>query len=320
MVQYNTVKGISFLLLIMLVVFFNGCKAPVVIQSKWLDNDIVIDGKDTDWTHYPFFSDEKTGSAIGLYNDDQNLFICFRTSDKDLQRRILSQGAFIWFNKTGKKDKELAINYPLEKRDGRAWGAPPDMGAGMPAPPPGMPPDRSDQTSIRPNDSNMPVNIELPKGSSPDDELRILSSEKDSGYKCNIEKAARIGIEIGYTINEMGMFIYELKMPLVEKKNIAFFVTPSALNQMGIGIMTAEMKRGGHSHEMGEGEMDRGGMGRDGDGDMPGGGDRGGRGPMPEGGMGGGMGGGPGPGGMEKSGKSFEIWFNVTLAPKPMKE
>lgn len=74
MAQYNKVKGISFLFLIILVVFFNGCKEPVAFQSKWLDKKIVIDAEDKDWDNYPFFYDEKTQSCLGLYNDSENIY------------------------------------------------------------------------------------------------------------------------------------------------------------------------------------------------------------------------------------------------------
>jgi hypothetical protein len=98
-----------------------------------------------------------------------------------------------------------------------------------------------------------------------------MTGEEDEGYVCNLEKAAKMGIEVKSRIDDKNRFIYELKMPFVEKENTAFFITPSALNQIGMGIMTEGMKRGG-----------------------PGG-------PM---------------GGSHNG--SLEIWFKITLAPKPL--
>ena len=101
-----------------------------------------------------------------------------------------------------------------------------------------------------------------------------------------------------YNIDDRNRFIYELKMPLVDTDRTAFIVKASETNQIGMGFMTAKMKKRGYS-----GDMDR----RGGPGCAMGGG-------MP----GGGVGGGPMRGGEEgKSGNSIEIWTTVTLASKP---
>jgi hypothetical protein len=142
-----------------------------------------------------------------------------------------------------------------------------------------------------------------PRGPIMDAMLKIMTGEEDEGYACNLEKAAKMGIEVKSKIDDKNRFIYELKMPFVEKENTAFFITPSALNQIGMGIMTEGMKRGGPPQGMGGGGIDRGGRGPMGGG---------------MGGMGGGKGGGLGGpmGGSDKG--SLEIWFKITLAPKPI--
>jgi hypothetical protein len=259
MSNYKTVRGISFLFLIILFLFINGCKEPVEFQSKWLDRKIVIDANDEDWANYPFFYDEKSSSRMGMYNDDKNLYIYFQTTDTDIQQRITGQGLFLWFNKTGKKDKELALCFPSKRM--------------------------------------------FPQGAAPDEELKILSSEKDKGYKCNLEKAKNLGIEVMYTIDDSSRFVYELKMPIVETANTAFVIEASETNVIGLGFITGEAK-GKHHH----GEMEREGMKR---------------GPMDDGNMQRNevfeeMGDRPMPNeGMENPGKSFEVWFHVALAPKP---
>jgi hypothetical protein len=315
MAQYNKVRGISFLLLIILVLFINGCKEPVEFQSKWLDKKIIIDADDADWANYPFFYDEKTQSHMGIYNDSENLYIHFQTMDRKIQKQIERMGLTIWFNEQGGKEKDLGLCFPAGGGPG-GFGMPFGRGSNMPGLPPGMP----EEISAPPHEGmeageKMSPSKMAPRGPIMDTMLKIMSGEKDKGYSCNLEKAARIGIEVKSKIDDKNRFIYELKMPFVEKDNTAFFITPSALNQIGMGIMSARMKRGGPPKGMDGGGMDRGGRG----GDMPGGGDMGGRGPMGGGMGGGGMGGGPGPDrDMEKSGNAFEIWFNVTLAPKPV--
>lgn len=236
--------------------------------------------------------------------------------DRDIQKQIERMGLTIWFNEKGGKEKEVGLCFPAGGGSGRV-ATPPKRGSNMPGPPPGMPEEISAPPPEEMEGREMPASKRAPHGPIMDTMLKIMSDEKDEGYACNLEKAAKMGIEVKSKIDEKNRFIYELKMPFVEKENTAFFITPSALNQIGMGIMTAGMKRGGPPQGMGGGGMDRGGRG--GGGNMPGGGDMGGRGPMGGGGgMGGGMGGGPGgPMGRSDDG-SLEIWFNITLAPKPV--
>ncbi len=311
MTQYNKVKGVSFLFLIILVVLLNGCKAPVELQSKWLEKKIVIDGNDTDWANYPFFYNEKTRSCMGIYNDSENIYIHFQTMDRDIQKEIERRGLTIWFNEEDGKEKELGFCFPAGGGPGR-FGMPHGRDGNMPGPPPGMPEEMEGK--------DMPASKMAPREPIMDTMLKIISGEEDEGYTCNLEKAAKMGIEVKSRTDDKNRFIYELKIPFVEKENTAFFVTPSALNQIGMGIMTSGMKRGGPPQGMGGG-MDRGGRGGGGDmpdGGMPGGGDMGGRGPM----GGEGMGGGPGPGGPMGGSDdgSLEIWFKITLAPRPVGE
>jgi hypothetical protein len=322
MSQYIKFKVISFLFLIILVTFLNGCREPVEFQSKWLDKRIVIDGDDTDWADYPYFYDKKSQSSLGLYNDSENIYIHFQTMDREIQKEIERMGLTIWFNEQGGKEKELGLSFAMgglprrfDLRSGRD--------SDMPGPPPGMPEEISASMPEEMAGKEMPVSKRAPHGPIMDTMLKIMTGEEDEGYACNLEKAAKMGIEVKSRIDDKKGFIYELKMPYIEKENTAFFVTPSALNQIGMGIMTASMQRRGPPHEMGGGGMDRGGRGGGG-GDMPGGGDMGGRGPTGGGGMGGmgsGMGGKHGSGGPLKGGSdsgSLEIWFKVTLASKPV--
>ncbi len=296
----NPSGGILCLFLIIILIFLSGCNKPVNIQSKWLDRKIVIDADDKDWKDYPYYYDEKTRSCIGVYNDNENLYLCFQTMDKDIQREILSRGLYIWFNKTGKKDKDLGICFPSGGRFDGPWGGRFDSASAMPGRSPDMSSNMSGPSGDSPDERMMSHEHSFQKGPAQDKELKIFSSEDDKGYVCNIEKAARFGIEARYTIDQQSRFIYELKVPIVEKDYTPFFTEHSPLNQIGMGIMASNMKKRSQS-----GGFDRGGMDR---------GSRGG-GDMPGGEMWGGetMSGG----GMEGSKSKLEIWTVITLATKP---
>jgi hypothetical protein len=302
MKDYKMVVGILIFFLMSSLLFLNGCKEPVDLQSRWLDKEIVIDANDIDWQDYPLFYDEKTRSCIGVYNDDANLYLCFQTMDEDIQRQLLSQGLFVWFNKTGGKDKELCVCFPTGGRS-NGPGGPPGRLSDMPGPP-------TDRPS---GDRNMPPGRPVGRDSDTIEEIRLFTSDKDEGRPYTFQEAANLGIFARYMVDQRKRFIYELKIHLAESDKATYATVASAANKIGIGFMTAKS-----TNRSKAGGMDREGMGG---GDTRGGGrpgdDMGGRG-MPGGGMGGGgMPGGGMPGGMGRSGDLLEIWTNVTLASNP---
>jgi hypothetical protein len=293
-------KTSSCILIFLLTPFLllNGCKKPVDLNSKWIDREIVIDADDYDWKDYPFYYDEKTRSCIGLYNDNENLYICFQTMDEDVQRQITGQGLEVWFNQNGDKEKQLGIGYPVGRQPGGP-GGPMDKSSGMPGPPPDRSSDMPGQPSeMESGDKKMPPKRTFGQGPDSVKALEILPSEDVTGYLYNFQRAAKIGIHARCTIDERGRFVYELKMPLMKTEKTPFAIATSAVRNIGIGFMTVEVKN-----------RSGGGMGKGG---RPGGGRPGGG--MPGGGRpGGGMDGGPG-GGVGGRGGDLEIWTNVTLA------
>jgi hypothetical protein len=279
-------KTNSCILIFFLIPFLllDGCKKPIDLKSKWIDREIVVDGHDQDWKDYPFYYDEKTRSCIGVYNDNENLYICFQSMDEDVQRKITRQGLVVWLNQTGDKEKQLGIGYPLGRQPGGPGGSM-DEFSGRPGPPP----ERSSDVSGHPSKS--------PFGQGPKsmEELEILPSEDVIGFLHNPQRAAKIGIHARCTIDERGRFVYELKMPLMKTEKTPFAVAASAVKNIGIGLMTVEVKKNSEGG-MGKGRRPGGGPG----GGMPGGGKDG----RPDGDKG-------------SKGKDMEIWTHVTLASNP---
>jgi hypothetical protein len=289
----------------------NGCKKPVDLNSKWIDKEIVIDADDQDWKDYPFYYDENPQSLIGLYNDSENLYICFQTMDEDVQRQITRMGLVIWFNQTGDKEKQLGIGYPLGRQPGGPSG-PMDEFSGRPSPPPERSSEMSDHSpDMESGDKNMPPKRPFVQGPKSMEELEILPSDDVIGFLHKPQKAAQIGIYARCTIDERGRFVYELKMPLMKTEKTPFAVATSAVKNIGIGFMTVEPEK---SSEGGMGKGRRPGGGRPGGGG-PGGGRPGGD--MPERGMPDGRKDGDPDGDKGSRGKDMEIWFNVTLASNP---
>jgi hypothetical protein len=301
--------GILIFFLMSSILFLDGCKEPVDLKSRWLDKEIVIDADDNDWQDYPLFYDEKTRSCIGVYNDDANLYLCFQTMDEDIQRQILSQGLFVWFNSTGGKDKQFGVCFPTGRRSyglGGFPGRPPDMTG----PPPEGSSDMSGASADKPSgDRNTLPGRPFGGDSDTDEKIRLFTSEKVKGWPYTVQEAANLGIFARYTVDQRKRFIYELKIHLAESGEATYATVVSAADKIGRGFMTARS-----ANMPGAGGMGREGRGG---GDTRGGGRPGGG--MPGGGMpGGGMGGGDMPGGgTGRSKDSLEIWTNVTLASNP---
>src|ERR1039457_6146163 len=57
-----------------------GCSSVPEVTSFRNNNEIVIDGKQEDWGN-TFTSIKDQNAAVAFRNDDENLYICFITSD-----------------------------------------------------------------------------------------------------------------------------------------------------------------------------------------------------------------------------------------------
>jgi len=102
----------SFLIFTIFIIILSGlaCKSQK-IPGNWVDSEIRIDGKIDDWNEVPvmFFEDE--GVAISFCNDSSWLYIQFRTSDTKWIRTIKMSGITLYFDTTGKKNKNFFVRY-----------------------------------------------------------------------------------------------------------------------------------------------------------------------------------------------------------------
>src|SRR5579863_10004437 len=51
--------------------------------------------------------------GYAVSNDKENLYITVETGDPATQLKILRQGLTVWIDKTGGKEEETAINFPI---------------------------------------------------------------------------------------------------------------------------------------------------------------------------------------------------------------
>ena len=81
---------------------------PAVYNEK-----IVIDGKTDEWGNKGFYFDNSTGLLYCVSNDSSNLFLCIKTADEPVIRRIFTGGLQMWIDTEGKKSKRTGILYPM---------------------------------------------------------------------------------------------------------------------------------------------------------------------------------------------------------------
>ena len=309
------------LLLISLLYLPYGCNEPK-LKSKWRDRDILIDGVDKEWEDCRLYYDNDTRTSIGLFNDKDDLYVNFSTSDRMIQRQIIEQGFTVWLDSTGGKDKHLGIFYPTgimdrqmpgneefgknrhtgdrNPEDGNKHGHPED--------------DDIDDKGFRDRDAQSPsillddmlddmpdvIDIKISDGSGDWDTL-FLEEKNTSGIRAKVKHI-------------QGRLVYELKIPILQNDQSPYGIVVPKRGKIGVGFETTGMKapygesRGPMGGGMGGPSQD-GGMGR------------------PEGGMGRpggreGMG-RPGERGPKGSGfkkhqvKPLELWAKVFLASQP---
>jgi hypothetical protein len=89
-----------------------GCRG-LETQSMWRDREITIDGSPAEWDGvFPTYV-EAPNIAIRAVNDEDYLYLCVSSPDRNLAAQMLTRGFTVWFDPKGHEDKVLGIHYPL---------------------------------------------------------------------------------------------------------------------------------------------------------------------------------------------------------------
>jgi hypothetical protein len=114
-----TQKNVLFIVLMLVgsVAIFS-CNSSKHTKTKrlpgvWQATPITIDGSNKDWpSPYPEY-DDKAQLGYAISNDKENLYITVETGDPATQLKILQEGLTVWIDKTGGKEEQTAINFPI---------------------------------------------------------------------------------------------------------------------------------------------------------------------------------------------------------------
>jgi hypothetical protein len=305
--------------LFLLTALLQGCGSTVDVASNWSNSAVVIDGKADDWSSLQPIKDSPV--LLGMRNDQDYLYLCLESSDRQFRQQLLGLGMTIWFEPKG--GDKIGIHYPLGRGrmgPGAGYGAP---GGEIPA---GGPPDGGPAEVDGPGAEKGGNTPEIVK------ELEILGPGKNDVDRMPLIQAAGIEIQIGHS---GGTIVYELKVPLQKSAKHPNGIAARPGSKVDVNFETGKFTP--PENKSGSG-MSGGGEGTGGGG-YPGGGQGGGMGPppggmgpvdggeppgggMPGGGMGGGQRGGRGSeggyGGRKSEPKQFSLETEVTLASGPV--
>jgi hypothetical protein len=288
--------------------FVGGCSSMETLTSKWSKDEVKVDGIGNEWQNsLTYYEDQK--AMIGVRNDKDYMYVCFKTSDPSNIRKAMQFGLTFWVNNSADKSKSFGVHYPIGMTSDKLKMEESNQSADN---------DQKNSVTAREKGKQMSERMttmlkELELESKDGQDSRIMYLDDALG-KFNIQAALK---------NDDEILTIELAIPL-HSKMAEFSVNPLEGKTLGLGLETGEFKKpegGPKQKEMGEGGgyPGGGGMMPPSGGGYPGGGYPGGGGGMPGGmGMGGrhGRGGGRGMN-SESSGNmrdQLKMWFEVQLA------
>ena len=102
--------------LILLMIFsFSACSSEKFVSS-WNEEKIVVDGNQSDWKNkLHYIEDERV--AVGVFNDNENLYLCLTTDDRGKIMQLLNLGMTLWLEPDNDNVRTRGIKYPLRSED-----------------------------------------------------------------------------------------------------------------------------------------------------------------------------------------------------------
>ncbi len=195
--------------------FLTNCGTTEII-SKWQTNEITVDGSQVDWESKLKFIEEEE-IAIGISNNENNLFICLSTTDVFKMTKLLRMGFTVWLEPVSGDGEVIGIQYPI-KSDGLSPGVM-RPGAG--------------------NEIGQEVMEQLiQKFKTEQHEFLIVNEDKFplNAYPVSNETGFQVRIGI-----EMRQLVYELKIPLANNNSAPVNVDALPGEILSIGFESGEI-------------------------------------------------------------------------------
>ena len=214
----------KFLMSIGFVVLLSAC-GNEELKSKWRTDEITVDGSNRDWVDKLIYNKDND-IAIGIVNDEKDLYINISSTNRAMIQKIIRGGFTVWFNSKGNKDKTIGIRYPI----GMNGAVPPFR-------------ERFEGSENKSYQDEQPIESFRKRWT----EIEIIKDKEDMTLRIPIDNEA--GIEVSNSFYE-GMFVYELKLPLNEKKDSPYAIGAGESELIGIGFETGKMENKNRMNRM----------------------------------------------------------------------
>jgi len=186
------------------------------VESQPPLHPITIDGRSDDWSGNLYILGEELVS-LGFMNDRENLYICLLAENDALRMRMMQAGLTVWVDPAGGKKKALGI---------RILPSPHSGGGLMPNP----------EDNRREKDaSREEFSGEFQS------KIEIIDPESGGIRRFDPENSGRIDIK---AVPSSGLFVYELKIPLVRSDEFPIAIGTSPGNRIGVGFETEKTNFG----------------------------------------------------------------------------
>lgn len=247
------------------------------MNSQWVSEPIIVDGDVSDWMNARIALQEHEGTAFGITNDSNNIYLLVRSRDDKWVRTVRMSGLTLWFNGDG-KHKYWAVKY--------CGGPSADQMAAS------MPTERSGGVGVS-DDDRMDHMVDMLSRN----ENRFTVIDKFREIETDVSLDGSAGPSAAYSFSD-GLYNYEFSIPLDYTDSLH---GPRGLELGEKMLICAEWGGIQNGERRERPETSSGGMG-------------GGRGGGKGGGRG--MGGGRQPGSGRQSGiqPPIEIWIESKLA------
>jgi len=108
-------KKVKYIVIVLVLLSFSmSSKRKRTINSKWVQNPIIVDGNVSEWTQSPHFYNSDTKFFVSIANDSSNLYLNIVTSDELIQTKILRSGLIVSVDTLGKKNEHISVKYPVK--------------------------------------------------------------------------------------------------------------------------------------------------------------------------------------------------------------
>ena len=87
------------------------------LESKWTDQEIVVDGKLTEWQDH-LIVPKNSHVGIGFMNDEHYLYLTLTTLDRNTIMQVLTRGFTVWIDPKGGNKHHLGFTYPINRNMG----------------------------------------------------------------------------------------------------------------------------------------------------------------------------------------------------------